>query len=41
MGHQTIDAYTICGTKIILHIHMVILRLIPQVLPMALLPTYI
>lgn len=41
MGHQTIDAYSICGTKVILYIDMAISGLIPQVLHMSLLHTHI
>jgi len=41
MGHQTTDAYSICGRKTVFYIHMAILRLIPQVLPMAILNAHI
>jgi hypothetical protein len=41
MGHQTTDAYNIWGSKIVLYIHMAILSLILQDLPMALLYPHI
>lgn len=41
MGHKTIDAYIVRGSKTVLYIHMAILVLIPQDLPMALLHIHI